>query len=73
MRAENKNVIYIRLKELRTILKTQKYPKMVVEIGIEKALAVPQEQLRSNKLKNEDDILTFISTYNPNHQTFFQK
>ena len=46
---------------------------MVVENGIEKALAIPQEQLRSNKLKNEDDILTFISTYNSNHQTCFQK
>ena len=45
MMAENKNVRYMKLKELRTILKTQKYPKMVVEKGIEKALAIPQEQL----------------------------
>ena len=45
MMVENKNVRYMKLKELRTILKTQKYPKMVVEKGIEKALAIPQEQL----------------------------
>ena len=56
----------MKLKELRTILKTQKYPKMVVEKGIEKALAIPQEQLRSEKLKKKDDILPFLSTYNPN-------
>ena len=46
---ENKNVTYMKLKELRTILKTQKYPKMVAEKGIEKALTIPQEQLRSEK------------------------
>ena len=63
----------MRLTELRTILKTQKYPKMVVEKGIEKALAIPQKQLRSEKLKKKDDILPFISTYNPNNPNVFPK
>ena len=63
----------MKLKELKTILKTQKYPKMVVEKGIEKALAIPQEQLRSKKLKKKDDILPFISTYNPNNPNAFPK
>ena len=31
---------------------------MVVEKGIEKALAISQEQLRSEKLKNNDNIFT---------------
>ena len=70
---ENKNVRYMKLKELRTILKTQKYPKMVVEKGIEKALTIPQEQLRSEKLKRKDKILPFISTYNPNNPNMFPK
>ena len=48
------------VKELRTILKTLKYPEMVVEKGIEKALAIPQDQLRSEKVKNNDDILREI-------------
>ena len=39
MKGENKNVRYMKLKELRKILKTQKYPNMVVEKGIEKVLA----------------------------------
>ena len=63
----------MKLKELRTILKNQKYPKMVLEKGIEKALAIPQEQLRSQKLKKKDDILPFISTYNPNNPNVFSK
>ena len=73
MIVENKHVRYMKLKELRTILKTQKYPKMVVEKGIEKALAIPQEQLRSEKLKKKDDILPFIATYNPNNPNVFLK
>ena len=38
---ENENVRKMNVKELRTILKTLKYPEMVVEKGIEKALAIP--------------------------------
>ena len=39
MIVENKNNRYMKFKELKTIFKSQKYPKMVVENGIEKALA----------------------------------
>ena len=73
MIVENKNVKYMKLEKLRTILKTQKYPKMVVEKGIEKTLAIAQEQLRSEKLKKKDDIFPFISTYNPNSPNVFPK
>ena len=73
MIVENKNVRYMKLKELKTMLKTQKYPKMAAEMGIEKALAIPQEQLRSEKLKKKDNILPFISTYNPNNPNVFPK
>ena len=60
------------VKELRTILKTLKYPEMVAEKGIEKALAIPQDQLRSEKVKN-DDILPFISTRNSNNWNVFPR
>ena len=63
----------MKLKELKTIFKAQKYPKMVVEKGIAKALAIPQEQLRSEKLKKKNDILPFISIYNPNNPNVFAK
>ena len=46
---------------------------MVVEKGIQKALAIPQEQLGSEKLENNDDILPFISTYYPNTPNVFPK
>ena len=73
MIVENKNNRYTKLKELRTVSKTQKYPKMVVGKGTEKALAILQEQLRSEKLKKKDDILQFISTYNLNNPNAFPK
>ena len=46
---------------------------MIVEEGIEKALAIPQEQLRSEKLKNNDDVLPFISTYKANNSNVILK
>ena len=70
---ENKNVRHMKLKEPRTILKTQKYLKMVVEKGIEKALAIHQEKLKNEKLKNNDNILPFTSTYDPNNSKDFPK
>ena len=73
MIVENKNVRYMKLKELKTILKTQKYPKIVVEKGIEKALAIPQEQLRSEKRKKIDDILPCTCICNPNNPNVFLK
>ena len=63
----------MKVKELRTILKTQRYPKIIAEKRIEEALAVPQEQLRSKKLKNNNDILSFISICNPNSSNLFPK
>ena len=56
----------MKLKELRTILKTQKYPKMAVE----KTFAIPQAQLRSEKLKN-NDILPLTASYNPSYSNVF--
>ena len=46
---------------------------MVVEKGIEKVLAIPQQQLRNEKLKIIDNILPFTSTYNSNNSNAFPK
>ena len=73
MIVENKNVRYLKLKELRAILITQKYPETVVENGIEKTLAIPQEHTRKEKLKKKHDILPFISTYNHNNPNVLPK
>ena len=41
-------------------------------MGIEKALSIPQEE-RTEKLTNNEDILPFVPTYNPNNQNVFLK
>ena len=61
MIVENKNVRYLKHKELRTILETQKYLKIVVEKGIEKALAIPQQELRSETEKERRYFAIYIS------------
>ena len=60
MIVENKNVRYLKHKELRTILETQKYLKIVVEKGIEKALAIPQQELRSETEKERRYFAIYI-------------
>ena len=51
----------------------REYSKMVVDKEIEKAPKIPQEQLKSPKLKNKDDVLLFISTCNHIHPNVFSK
>lgn len=59
----------MKLQEHIIILKTKKYPKLIVEKGIEKGLAVPWEQLSSEKWKTTifHHSYLFTSTYNPNN------
>ena len=51
----------------------REYSKMVVDKEIEKVPNIPQEQLKSPKLKNKDDVLLFISTCNHIHPNVFSK
>ena len=45
--------------------------KKVVEIGIQKALKIPQTKLRQPKTIENNNNLTFISTFNPNNPKIF--
>ena len=40
--------------------------KTLIENGINKAKAIPQLELRKTKPKTKEDIITFVSTHNPN-------
>ena len=66
----------MKLKELRTLLKPQKISKNGCLKGIERALAIPQDEVKkwkSEKLKKKDYILPFISTHNPNNPNVLSK
>ena len=68
---EKSNVRSAKLLELKKILVTQKCPEKIIQKGIEKALNIPLQELRSTKPKNNDHVLPFISTYNPNNRNLF--
>ena len=49
-----------KIKELQTILKTEKHPKMIVEKSIEKALTIAREEIRRVKLKKRRYFIIYI-------------
>ena len=62
MIAEKDSLKEIKLKELETLLLEQHYPERIIKAGINKALKIPQNELRNVKEKEKKKILPFIST-----------
>ena len=60
-----------KLKELKLILEKQGYSKRIINNGIQKAERQPHENLRKEKNKTDENLLTFITTYNPNNPNLF--
>ena len=65
--AEKGSLKEIKLKELETLLRKQHYPERITKAGINKALKIPQNELRNVKEQEKKKILPFISTFNPNN------
>ena len=63
-----------RLQELKLYLKRCNYPINVINLGIEKALSIPKETLRSRKEHSTNEIskIPFVSTFTPNSNNLFQ-
>ena len=66
-----KSTLETRLKELITTLIERKYPLQIIKSGITRALEIPREDLLRVQEKNEENITTFISTYNPKNKEAF--
>ena len=67
MISEKDSLKEIQLKELETLLLEQHYSERIIKAGIEKALKIPQNELRKVKEQEKKKILPFISTFNPNN------
>ena len=65
MIAEKDSLKEIKLKELEAILLEQHYPEGIIKAAINKALKLPQNELRNVKEQAKKKILPFISTFNP--------
>ena len=59
------------MNELKTALTHQKYPRRIIENGIEKAMSINKSELRLVREKPNDSIITYVSTFNPKQPELF--
>ena len=63
MIAEKNSLKEIKLKELETLLLEQLYPEKMIKAGINKALKIPQNELRNLKKQEEKKIAFYYLTF----------
>ena len=68
---ENYSLKNKRLRELKKNFRTYGYPEKVVEIGTQKALKILQTELSQPKTIENNNNLTFITTFNPSNPKIF--
>ena len=67
----NENTLHTRMNELKTALTHQKYPRRIIENGIEEAMSINKSELRLVREKPKDSIITYVSTFNPKQPELF--
>ena len=71
MISENSNEKEKHIDDLRYNLAKSGYPRLLIESGIKRALHIPQEELRQPKVFQNNNNLSFITTFNPNNPNSF--
>ena len=66
------NVLEKRLRELKSFLSKQNYPEQITEHGLQQAMSLDKTQLRTVKLKPEENIVPYVSTYKTRDSEMFQ-
>ena len=69
---ENTEAKVKHLENLKMNLRIYQYPKQLTEFGINKALSIPLQELRTPKTISSDNSLPFITTYNPNNPNVYE-
>ena len=72
MIVENDEEKQNKLNDLKSTLEKQNYPNGIIEKAIIKASNIPQKNLRKEKVKDNNKILPFITTNNPNNPNIFR-
>ena len=57
--------------ELKSFLIKQKYPLQIIEHGINRAMSLDKDVLRTVKEKSEEKIIPYVSTNNPQDPEMF--
>ena len=60
-----------RLSELSNSLQKRNYPDTVISEGIKKAKSIPRNTLLSTQTQNKEEVLPYVSTFNPNNTEMF--
>ena len=60
------------MQELKSFLIKQKYPLQIIEHGINRAMSLDKDVLRTVKEKSEEKIIPYVSTHNPQDPEMFQ-
>ena len=60
------------LENFKINLSKYQYPKQLTEFGVNKALNIPLQELHTPKTIPNDNILPFITTYNPNNPNVYE-
>ena len=69
---ENTEAKMRHLENLKMILSKNQYPKQLTEFGINRALSIPLQELRTPKTISNDNSLLFITTYNPSNPNAYE-
>ncbi len=64
-------VLQTRIQALKLYLRKQHYPVHTIETGIQKALQLDRDVLLKIKTKSSENIIPFVSTYNPKNPDLF--
>ena len=67
----NDETLERRFEELTNFLTKQKYPKELIKGGIQKAKTLNREELRNVQEKEKEDIIPYVSTFNPNNSEIY--
>ena len=60
-----------RMLELKHTLLNQKYPENVIDAGIQRALNLNRSELRQVRQNPKDNVVTYVSTFNPKNPELF--
>ena len=69
--AENNPEKLNNLENLKSNLSKYHYPDSLIKQGFQKALSIPQKDLRKPKKPSNENILPFITTFNPNNPNIY--
>ena len=70
--AENDTEKLKNLENLKSNLSKYHHPNSLIKQGFQKALSIPQKDLRKPEKPSNENILPFITTFNPNNLNIYR-